>query len=236
MNSHDATKFVDQDMVTEFYDQLVFPSKISIPRYEALVPPDLQGKRVGDFGCGQSLFIEVFRRLEYDAVFLDISQNVIDLIDDGEKICASLTEIPISGNSMDAIFCIGVVHHIPEMEKAKSEIIRVLRPGGILKIGVYAPNTISAFLKRKYDRCRTNIGRKNIERVTRLLMRYKERGNAVSKEDLQKRVDDLLVTPLVRYMSAEEYSTIIGRFGGRVAKIDRLFQMNVLTVSKPGKP
>jgi hypothetical protein len=61
--------------VTTFYDQLVFPSKSSHAAYSALVPDELGSKKVGDFGCGQSLFLERFRQLEYDAVFLDIRDH-----------------------------------------------------------------------------------------------------------------------------------------------------------------
>jgi len=228
-------KLPNQSEVTEFYNQLIFPSKVSRESYEKLVSTNLKGKRVGDFGCGQSLFIEIFRRLEYDAVFLDVSQKAIDLIDYGEKICASLTEIPLKDSTMDNIFCIGVVHHIPQMEIAINEIIRVLRPGGFLILGVYANNTTTAFIKRRYDRSQTKLGKNIIETVTRFLMWFKNKSRGISKEELQKRIDDLLLTPVVRYMPAEEYSKIIENFGCKVKKIERFNQMNILTVFKPDK-
>ena len=120
----DHTK-ITQEQVTKFYDRIVFPSRTSHKAYEELVPQNLFSLKVGDFGCGQSLFIEVFKKLEYEAIFLDISKNALKTIDYGEKIQASLTDIPLEGSSMDVIFCIGVVHHIPKMEKAISELIRV---------------------------------------------------------------------------------------------------------------
>ena len=221
-----------QKEVTRFYNQLIFPSNISRKNYENLVPKNLYGKRVGDFGCGQSLFIEIFRNLKYDAVFLDISQNAIDSINYGETICASLTEIPLKDKSMDYIFCIGVVHHIPKMEIAISEMIRVLCPGGELVLGVYAKGTITEFIKNRYDKSRSKIGKKLIEMITRLLMWYKNRNAGINKQELQKRVDDLLITPLARYLPVDDYIKIIKNFGCEVKKVERLNQMNILRIIK----
>jgi len=129
---------VDQESVTEFYNHLVIPPKVSHSAYEELVEPGLRGKIVGDFGCGQSLFQEVFRVLECEAIFLDIAPNALLEITYGKKILASLTDIPLPNDHMDAIFCIGVVHHVPDIEAAISQLVRVLKPGGVLYLGVYA--------------------------------------------------------------------------------------------------
>ncbi|MHC4817321.1 MAG: hypothetical protein ACYTF8_04655 [Planctomycetota bacterium] len=61
---------IRQAEVTAFYDRMTFPSGTSHAAYAALVPAALRGRRVGDFGCGQSLFRETFRRLGCEAVFL----------------------------------------------------------------------------------------------------------------------------------------------------------------------
>jgi len=222
----------NQEIVTRFYNKLIFPSNISRENYEKLVPKNLHGKRIGDFGCGQSLFIELFRNLKYDAVFLDISQNAIDTIDYGEKICASLTEIPLDDNSMDYIFCIGVVHHIPEMELAISEMIRVLCPGGELILGVYAKGTITEFIKNKYDQSQSKISKKIIAMISRLLMWYKNRDLGINKQELQKRIDDLLITPLVRYLPIDDYIKIIKNCDCEIKKVERMNQMNILRIIK----
>jgi ubiquinone/menaquinone biosynthesis C-methylase UbiE len=221
-----------QQKVTEFYNELKFPSTINRKNYEVLVPKDLFGKRVGDFGCGQSLFIEIFKKLNYDSVFLDISKNVIDKIDYGEKICASLTDIPLEDDGMDYIFCIGVVHHIPEMNKAINEIIRVLAPGGTLVLGVYAPKTITAYLKKIYDTAYFKILKILIEKITLLLMFFKNLKSNTSWSDNQKRVDDLLITPFVKYFGTDYYDQIITDAKAKVKKIDKFNQMNIIWVVK----
>jgi ubiquinone/menaquinone biosynthesis C-methylase UbiE len=231
--SNDEERAVTQDQVTAFYDGMVFPSKTSHKAYEELVPTNLNGMKVGDFGCGQSLFIDVFKKLEYDAVFLDISQNALATIDYGEKIHASLTDIPLEDNYMDVIFCIGVVHHIPEMEKAISEIARVMKRGGKLYLGVYSDTSLQAQIRKHYDNT-DNVSLKNfIYSLTGMLIWFKNRKNIHYKSiDNYKRTDDLLKTPLVRYLNPEYYSDIFRKYGCSLIEIKRISSMNILIYEK----
>lgn len=51
---------------------------------------------------------------------------------------ASALELPFDNDSFDIVFSHGVLHHIPEIKKAQSEIARVLKPNGKLIIMLYA--------------------------------------------------------------------------------------------------
>ena len=51
-----------QKEITNFYNRMVFPSKTSHRAYSALVPNNVKGLKVGDFGCGQSLFMDSFKK------------------------------------------------------------------------------------------------------------------------------------------------------------------------------
>jgi len=233
-NNSNSAPVVEQSEVTAFYDQFIFPSASSHSAYEALIPDNLQGKKVGDFGCGQSLFIEKFRELKYDDLFVDISPSVIEQIDYGEKMVASLTDLPLEDNVMDHIFCIGVVHHIPEMEKAIAELIRVLKPGGHLTLGVYASGTVQAFLRAAYDKTRTSIGKRLLRAVSKLLIWMKNRKNGLrfNSDICEHRVDDLLITPLVRYWDTDVYDEIIRSTGATIKAEQRVSQMSILNVAK----
>jgi SAM-dependent methyltransferase len=50
----------------------------------------------------------------------------------------SALDIPYDDASFDIVFSHGVLHHIPEIGRAQSEIHRVLRPGGLLVAMLYA--------------------------------------------------------------------------------------------------
>lgn len=228
------TSTITQEQVTEFYDKIIFPSRTSHKAYENLIPKDLRGLKVGDFGCGQSLFIDIFRKLKYDAVFLDISQKALNTIDYGVKIHASLTDIPLEDSYMDVIFCIGVVHHIPEMERAISELARVLKKGGKLYLGIYSINSLQSLIRKWYDKTNSIFLKKIIYLITLNLVWIKNRDNNLmyKSEDNYKRADDLLKTPLVRYLPIEYYIEIFKEFECRVLEIKRISSMNILILEK----
>jgi len=58
----------------------------------------------------------------------------------------SALDIPYPGSSFDLVYSHGVLHHIPDIKKASSEISRVLRPGGRLVIMMYHKNSLNYWL------------------------------------------------------------------------------------------
>jgi len=228
------SQIIDQETVTQFYDRLVFPSKVSHNAYEGLVDPRLSGKVVGDFGCGQSLFQEAFRKLKCDAIFLDIAPNALSEITYGKKILASLTDIPLPNGQMDAIFCIGVVHHIPEIEAAISELVRVLKSGGVLYLGVYADKTVQSVLRKFYEKTNSKNLKILVGYITGLLIWIKNHKNGLvyESDEHKKRIDDLLRTPLVRYLPHGYYLNLLDQYDISVLEIQRISQMNILVVTK----
>lgn len=55
----------------------------------------------------------------------------------------SALELPFEDDSFDIVFSHGVLHHIPEVELAQSEINRVLKPGGKLVAMLYAKYSLN---------------------------------------------------------------------------------------------
>ena len=51
---------------------------------------------------------------------------------------ASALDLPFGDDSFDIVFSHGVLHHIPEIEKAQAEIKRVLKPDGKLIVMLYS--------------------------------------------------------------------------------------------------
>ena len=154
--------FTQRD-VTQFYDSLVFPSRVSDSEYSRLASDVIKdGWRVGDFGCGQSLFYSAFQKLALKPVFLDISFNALKTIDYGVKVRADISQIPLKDGIFNAVFCIGVLHHLPDMHSALVELRRVITTGGTLIIGVYSPSSIGARLKHTYDAINIDLVKKTI--------------------------------------------------------------------------
>jgi SAM-dependent methyltransferase len=58
----------------------------------------------------------------------------------------SACALPFADNSFDMVFSHGVLHHIPEIDKAQQEIARVLKPNGCLIAMVYANYSLNYLL------------------------------------------------------------------------------------------
>ena len=215
--------------VAEFYDQLVFPSRGAHPAYAELLP-GRTGERIGEFGCGQSLFYDALREYDPSPVFLDISMNALRTIDYGLRLRADLARLPFRAAVFDRILCIGVLHHLPERAPSFREIARVLRPGGRLILGVYAPGSLQSVLRRLYEASRAGAWRRLVFRGTSLLIgaRYRMSGRPLSAGDVDRRARDILEVPYVRYAPAREYVEEVVASGFRAGESSRIAGMNIL--------
>jgi SAM-dependent methyltransferase len=103
----------------------------------------LQGKWVLDAGCGAGRFLDIASGSGAEVVGLDISSAIdaarANLV--GRKnvhlVQASIYEPPIRPGVFDACYCIGVVQHTPDPQRAMSTLPRILRTGGRMAITAY---------------------------------------------------------------------------------------------------
>jgi len=70
---------------------------------------------------------------------------------------ASLLHLPYMTAAFDVILCSHVIEHVPELERALSELRRLLRPGGLLIVGVPNEGCASAQLRNRW--IQPSIGR-----------------------------------------------------------------------------
>lgn len=104
-----------------------------------------KGKKVLDIGPGRGQESHNFVNngaevsiLEYAGQGVEIVNKRLDCFGlDADLIQADAVSIPYADNVFDLVFSYGVLHHIPDMKRSVSEILRVLKPGGIAKIMVY---------------------------------------------------------------------------------------------------
>ena len=114
-------------------------------------PSSLRGKTCLDVGCGLGRLSEMCLG-SADLVFgVDLSEAVTE----AARLITTPSFVPIRGSgdgiplvdeSIDFVFCWGVLHHTKDPAATLCDLWRVLKPGGTLAIWVYAKDKI--FLKR----------------------------------------------------------------------------------------
>ncbi|HEX9562764.1 MAG TPA: lysylphosphatidylglycerol synthase domain-containing protein [Gemmatimonadaceae bacterium] len=106
---------------------------------DALPKPPSEAGLGLDLGCGLGLQCEEMGRRGYRVVGVDPSSG---LLRHGPSrglalVAGSALVLPFRDASLDFVYAIGVLHHLPgrnEQQQAYAEISRVLRPGGLLLV------------------------------------------------------------------------------------------------------
>lgn len=114
-------------------------------RYFADVPMDaLSGKLVLDAGCGKGRFSYFTAPLVGNLVALDGSLAVLAArknlsgFSNASVVQGDLRRIPLKPETFDLVFCLGVLHHLPDPREGFRNLVRFVRPGGRLLIYVYS--------------------------------------------------------------------------------------------------
>lgn len=81
---------------------------------------------VVEIGAGAGAFSGLHPRL----ASLDISWRALERFCTGPRVQADAQSLPFAAGSVDAIFSVFAIEHIPDPERALAEIDRVLAPGG----------------------------------------------------------------------------------------------------------
>ncbi len=108
------------------------------------------GKDVLEAGCGTGLVLERLARVARRAEGFDLSPGMLSKatarglhVKEG-----SLTDIPFEDASFDVCCSFKVLAHVPDIEKALSEMARVVRPGGHVLAEFYNPWSLRTLAKK----------------------------------------------------------------------------------------
>jgi len=110
--------------------------------------------KVVDLGCGAGIFTNLLRSLGLDVSGIDISERLVEVarkkypqikftVGDVEK-------LPFPDESFDGVFLSGILHHLPDTTLCATEVLRILKPGGVFV--AFDPNRYNPFMYLYRDR------------------------------------------------------------------------------------
>ncbi len=112
---------------------------VEIPRIKSIAVVPVNGK-VLEIGCGSGLGTQLIHEhfLPSSIVGIDLDQKMIEIAKrriSNIKANFQVTDVsnlPFENNTFDAVFDFGIIHHVPNWEKAIEQIVRVTKSGGLL--------------------------------------------------------------------------------------------------------
>ncbi|HET6147622.1 MAG TPA: class I SAM-dependent methyltransferase [Polyangia bacterium] len=108
-----------------------------------------KGRDVFEAGCGTGLLLREAAQVARSAVGLDLSRGMLGTARArGLRVVqGSLTEVPLPSESVDLVYSMKVLAHIPPIEQALAELARLVRPGGHLLLEFYNPYSLRYLAK-----------------------------------------------------------------------------------------
>jgi len=127
------------------------------------------GDTVLDIGCGEGRHsIGLYVDREVNAIGIDLSMEDMktaknrikdfSISETNTSSCAfgagDIKSLPFEDNVYDAVICSEVLEHLESLDDAVSEIVRVLKPGGVLAVSVprFIPELICWKLSSEYSK------------------------------------------------------------------------------------
>jgi SAM-dependent methyltransferase len=107
----------------------------------------LRGRTVLDAGCGMGRharqiapFAETVVAVDFSTAINEAARNVADL-PNVRCLQGDLTRLPVADDTFDFVFSMGVLHHIADTTGTLRGLVRVLKPGGRMRLYLYWKRT-----------------------------------------------------------------------------------------------
>jgi ubiquinone/menaquinone biosynthesis C-methylase UbiE len=146
------TKNIDLNTVESFGAEWLAFNKFDSEEIELLgseyfdiITPQMlnESSTMADFGCGTGRFSKYWQPKVKKIYAIDPSdaviaaQKLIGEYDNIDIIRASIDDIPLDDNSLDFAMSIGVLHHIPDTQKALTDCVKKVKIGGYFYLYLY---------------------------------------------------------------------------------------------------
>ena len=107
------------------------------------------GLDILEAGCGTGLLLAEAARVGRSALGLDLSRGMLARARErGLRVVqGSLTRLPLPDASVDLVYSMKVLAHVPPIREAVAELARVTRPGGHLLLEFYNPRSLRYLAK-----------------------------------------------------------------------------------------
>jgi ubiquinone/menaquinone biosynthesis C-methylase UbiE len=106
-------------------------------------------KDILEAGCGTGLLLAEAARIGRSAVGVDLSAGMLGgARERGLRVLqGSLTALPLPNESVDLVYSMKVLAHVPPIREALAELARVVRPGGHMLLEFYNPFSLRYLAK-----------------------------------------------------------------------------------------
>jgi len=160
-----------EEILQERSNYLSYLTDEGYPSAIDLSETNVGGKKFLNIGCGGGYEGLLFAGYGTRYIGVDFSHNAVhytkQLITNAgfraDTFQCEAEALPFQDASIDVVYSSGVLHHTPNTEDALKEVFRVLKPGGMAMIGLYATYSPMFIWYRLHALIRGNWTKKSID-------------------------------------------------------------------------
>lgn len=158
-NGYDYKKIFWEDADREYEDQA---DRMAIRK---LLPKRME--KFADIGGGYGRLANEYLKRAHKVYIFDYSKTELKQAKEvyGDKIetkAGDIYKLPFKDNELDGLMMVRVTHHLKNMDKAMSELYRVLKPGGVAVIEVANKRTLPKMARYVMGKSKINPFDKNV--------------------------------------------------------------------------